>query len=343
LPAKQLQTVQLLRFVAALAVALYHVQLRTRPGNGSSDVFLLFEKGGLGVDLFFVISGLVIYLSVAGKPFVPARFLSQRFWRIYPPYWAVLAMAIFIAVAQQILGGNSQSFALLSPESLAVSTLLLPTDPQVYPVAWTLAVEVTFYLIFTLAYLAGGLRAVVAALLAWYALAVAYSAAKSPDAPMIWMFHTIVLEFLFGVAIAALYRAGRLRGGPALTALGLALFAAVLVFDLTDWRREFCYGIPAAVLMAGAVQLTWRVPRILLLGGESSYLLYLLHPLVYSVMAFSIGKLGVDAFQNGALMLLMLLSAVGLSMAATLWIERPYIAWYKARRHRIAGALAAKG
>jgi len=125
--------------------------------------------------------------------------------------------------------------------------------------------------------------------------------------------------------------------------LGLALFAAVLVFDLTGWRREFCYGIPAAVLMAGAVQLTWRVPRILMLGGESSYLLYLLHPLVYSVMAFSIGRLGVDAFQNGALMLLMLLSAVGLSMAATLWIERPYIAWYKARRHRIAGALAAKG
>lgn len=77
--------VDALRGVAALAVALFHFS-----GQLSSPLALAFKSyGWLGVDVFFVLSGFVISLSLQGKGYAlkdfPA-FLLRRLVRLEPPY-----------------------------------------------------------------------------------------------------------------------------------------------------------------------------------------------------------------------------------------------------------------
>ncbi|PZX15228.1 peptidoglycan/LPS O-acetylase OafA/YrhL [Palleronia aestuarii] len=313
-------------------VALYHIQLPV--ARGELTILSLFERGSVGVDIFFVISGVVIYLVSASKDkLLIGEFASKRFWRIYPPYIAVLCLAVLIACMQSAIGGTSQTYNALSIESLTVSALLLPLSPQIYPIAWTLTLEIVFYGIFCLAFRAGGIRGVIFALLAWYMAAKTYSLyLHDPDGPMIWFLHSVVLEFLFGVVIGILYQRNAVIFAPLAALAGVAGVVLVLTTERIGLGREIEFGLPAALLVYGAVGLRWRVPSFGLLAGESSYILYLIHPLLFSITAVAAARaLGVDIYASEAAMLLTVAGLVATAMALTVWVERPYIAWYKSR------------
>lgn len=331
---KQLQAVQALRFFAALFVAFYHVQLPAAHSQVGDSLFSLFRNGSISVDIFFVLSGFTIYSITAGRRFAPADFLVNRFWRIVPPYWCVLGAAITIAVVQNAAIGGSATYDTLSPGALVVSTLLLPLSPQIYPVAWTLTLEISFNVIFCLAFWFGGLRAVIASVLLWYAAAKIYSVFIYDGAGMVWLFHSVVLEFLYGIVIGILYRRGPLPLAPLVGLLGIAWMVVTLLMDQSPLAREFWRGLPAAMIVYGAAGVRWRMPAPLLLAGESAYLIYLLHPLVFSLTAGAAAIAGRNLYDSDLAMALMVLATVVLSMAGTVLIERPYISWYKARLRR---------
>jgi peptidoglycan/LPS O-acetylase OafA/YrhL len=229
---------------------------------------------------------------------------------------------------------------MIGPWSLVTSGLLLPASPHIMPVAWTLTLELAFYTLFALAYALGGLRAVVVALAGWYLLTVLHRAGLILAYPDAWrIVHSIVLEFLFGVAIGWAYIRGRLPfAGPAL-ALGAALtvahFAAAFHGAPLELPREFARGVPAALLVYGAVTLRLRVPRALVLGGEASYAQYLLHGLVLSVAGRAASDFaGFDAFANDFALVLIFGAVVMVSIAATILLERPYEAWRRRSKKR---------
>jgi peptidoglycan/LPS O-acetylase OafA/YrhL len=122
----------LFRFIAASAVVFYH--------------FTLAKFGYLGVDLFFLISGFVIAWSARGRS--PGRFVISRFTRLYPMFWASLAVTlVFIALLDA-------TQPVLNPKVIAANATMLPDYlgvPHVDGVYWTLAVEMKFYfLVFVL-------------------------------------------------------------------------------------------------------------------------------------------------------------------------------------------------
>src|SRR5690242_14133524 len=117
--------IQALRAVAALLVVAYHaVEQWTahRPGYGSGEYW---PNGSAGVDIFFVISGLVMTISVkrnAGRAHPAWTFAKDRIIRIVPLYWLVTTLKIAAVLALPRLVTRTS----LDPLYVAGSYALLP-------------------------------------------------------------------------------------------------------------------------------------------------------------------------------------------------------------------------
>ena len=171
-----------LRCIAILAVFLFHLGIFVRvnspvsSGAGWAGALLghFTDKGDLGVQLFFVISGFILALPFAahfleGRPPVRLRsYYLRRLTRLEPPYLINLALIFALLVVV-----NHQPARELLPNLFAsagyVSYLTMGHPSLINSVAWSLEVEVQFYLlapVLSLAFAvrrAGARRALIAA------------------------------------------------------------------------------------------------------------------------------------------------------------------------------------
>ncbi len=140
--------VDIVRFITAVMVMNFHIcfwswgarktSFAASGGAAQYPELMHFTWfGGVGVQVFFVVSGFVIAYSAGGK--TPFQFLRSRFWRLYPAVWlaAPLTAATIIYVGIQT--------ALPVGELLLRSLVLYPIGPWVDAVYWSLAVEIAFY------------------------------------------------------------------------------------------------------------------------------------------------------------------------------------------------------
>lgn len=148
--------VDALRGVASLSVVFYH----SAEGRHITGVLALlpawvtqvFKQGGLGVAVFFVLSGFVIAHSVAKSrvtfSFV-GRFMLRRSIRLDPPYWLAIALVIALAYVSAHLAGREQPHVSLAQ---IVAHILYLQEILGYPglntVFWTLCQEVQFYFVY---------------------------------------------------------------------------------------------------------------------------------------------------------------------------------------------------
>jgi peptidoglycan/LPS O-acetylase OafA/YrhL len=143
----------IIRFIAALMVALFHLsyhswlgagpQQSTQMGDSLRDIGQFFTSGYVGVDTFFVLSGFVIAFSAHGKN--APSFLRSRIIRLYPAAWICATITLLTVFGSA--GWEGRYIRSLS---------LWPAGPWVDQVYWTLAVEITFYaLVFFLLALVG--------------------------------------------------------------------------------------------------------------------------------------------------------------------------------------------
>lgn len=285
----KLASIQILRAAAALSVAAFHAAQWSH---------LDFAVGAAGVDVFFVISGFVLWTACQTRAPTPKAFLLARAERILPLYWlATLACAAAAIAAPMAL-------PIILPEArhLALSLLLLPhTDPAgspfpLLPTGWTLTYEAFFYLVMALALAAPQdrrLQIVSGLLLAASLLGFAYHGWYTLLA------NPMLLEFLAGVGLARLWLGGRFRrlsrsSGPGLLAAGILALAVCQISGLRDdFLRPFLWGPPAALIVAGALKLeadgrirVGRLTRILVAEGDASYSLYLVQAPVIAAFAW---------------------------------------------------------
>jgi len=149
--------IDLLRGVASCSVCLFHFICTTKFFITGALVLSIFQFGHYGVHMFFVISGMVIPLSmIKGNYEYKAwpKFLWKRFIRIEPPYIAaVLIGTAFLFLRNHVAGTVSLD------QRPSVQTLLLhigylvpfhPSTAWINPVFWTLAIEFQYYLVLSL-------------------------------------------------------------------------------------------------------------------------------------------------------------------------------------------------
>jgi peptidoglycan/LPS O-acetylase OafA/YrhL len=323
---------QMLRGVAATLVVLFHLQAAAVADGHDPGILRWFRVGEAGLDVFFVLSGFVIFHAAQGRQGRGAGwFLRQRFWRIVPSYWAALALTLAAMAAFAVMRSDWSDWP--SARRLMVSVFMLPLPDQVMAVAWTLTVEWLFYLVFAVTFFRFGAAGAIVALALW---ALVTQGLKVWSAPLPdWMglvLYSGVIEFLFGGLIALAHAAGWRRGAGLAMVVGvLGLAAVVPGFLPFNWGREWVAGLPSAALVYGLMAGGWRMPGWTLVWGEASYLLYLLHLLVFSVAGTLLRMAGVAPYGSLGAMLGLGTLSIAVSVSATLWLERPYRRWTKGR------------
>jgi exopolysaccharide production protein ExoZ len=354
----ELASVQLLRAAAALAVAVWHLSWVGRAFPGAlpaAPPFLAF--GYAGVDLFFVISGFIICHITHGRPFAPARFAARRFFRIVPLYALFTALALLALLLNPVWDGKG----ILDAGYVVRSLLIVPMREAPYlGVGWSLEHELLFYGLAGGLLALGRPRALPFALAGLFGVGVVlHVLLPERSGRQVWDHHLFSLyhfQFLVGVLV--------FHGRAQLAALGWELPLALGVggFLLTShfvathqlaldpllqvptqpmgWlglARALGYGVSSGLLLLGMLEAERSGAfqsrpgaggagrQLLVLIGEASYVLYLCHYFVYSILAKVYASLGLPPDLALPALLAALAAAIGFAIACHLALERPLL------------------
>lgn len=364
-----------LRGLAAVSVVFWHAAIAW-PGFIDSDPvptwagpiretpFHALWSGSQAVDLFFLLSGLVLALPFAAGRFEVGSFIVRRICRLYPAYLAALALALIVSATHAMaIPGTSAWFAGVGAQPVTAvavarqASMVASNNPGAYdPVLWSLVVEMRVSLIFPF--------------LAWAVLRYPW-----------WVTTSIALglamaDFELGLAIddmntsrwIFLFVAGiliakhrhqlaeawcRLRPAGRITVLALAmvLYTSHYLWWNPNPTRAAADGLltgaGCAILVVAAVADDWlgrllsmRAPQFL---GRVSYSLYLTHAIVIVAAVRLLGGAVLPPFIAEGVALVLVLPLAALLYA---WIERPGMGagrWLAGRLARRAASLGGVG
>jgi peptidoglycan/LPS O-acetylase OafA/YrhL len=292
-----------LRAIAAWMVWLRHSEIHSEiQPHEPGFLTRLSVEGRVGVSVFFVLSGFLIALRYIDairldRPWF-RDYLTNRFARIYPVYFAVTLVVLVIFRASPLMWVTSLTLTggFVYPPHLVVG------------VAWSLVVEECFYLTAPFLFLAmrrGFVAGFVLPLCLAYAVVVAIAAGDFPSLERFWdvvrfSYPGRFLEFLLGAWAALLLLRGRLHARSGLwTYGGIAAFAVtMLVLVLRQDPGVSSYHSEGALLskLIGSYILPWGIVLlviglalertlvsrvlghpVLVLCGRASYVFYLIH------------------------------------------------------------------
>jgi exopolysaccharide production protein ExoZ len=332
-----LVSIQYLRAAAAIMVVYYHIF-----SNRVAEHWAGGRNFGLsGVDIFFVISGFIMWTSTSHQRGGLVKFLRRRVYRVYPLWWIALTLWIVIRLVLPDRLHNAD----VTLHSLLCSYLLVPHFHHVFigriwPIlvpGWTLQLEIFFYLVFSLSLLVSGRAARLTAILAALCLLTVLGTAVAPEGALFRAYTSpLLLEFAGGIILAALLpmfqRAPAVLGAAAIAlGIGLVIVNYGLIVE-GGFGRVLILGIPAALIVGGALVLepvlTRRPSSLLLLFGDASYSLYLTHSVAISAAAVIWERLHLPHGSGVATIPFIPFALAGCLVFAVIvyrWVEKPLL------------------
>ena len=313
----QLKALTSLRFFAALYVVLFHMRVTGELAGGPWWYQNFASIGYIGVNCFFVLSGFILVYTYTDPVLDAPRFWQARFARIYPAYALSLALSapLFFLIVHR---GDIPFFA-WSSQHLFLACLLTVLLLQAWvpqgaltwnPVCWSLSVEAFFYLSFpallpwcrrrSSARLIGTLAGVA---LVSLGLSVFYvvghpdgiDKVNSQETTLLWKnvlsFNPVARlpEFVVGMLAGALFLRGKIGRGAALPLVMGGMLVLVILTVLVGAiptpliSAGFLSPAFAAIILGLALRPHWAAVlevKWLVILGEASYSLYLLHSMV---------------------------------------------------------------
>ncbi|HZK89595.1 MAG TPA: acyltransferase [Stellaceae bacterium] len=241
-----------LRGMAITLVIFFHLLLGTLPQHGLSvEIFgaavslsPLLTNGWTGVNLFFILSGFVLFLPYAADAGRMSelsermRFYRRRFLRLAPLFFIASVVAWLLTAARH---GNARVEDLLSVLSLEFTLDPHRFSPPFNPALWSIGVECVFSALFPLLVIAArrvGMARLVAGILVLALAARLIGIHRFPALQGATLnsdaFVCRLDEFVLGMMLARLYVEGRLPARAGRWALaGVALIALAWIgFDL---------------------------------------------------------------------------------------------------------------
>jgi peptidoglycan/LPS O-acetylase OafA/YrhL len=292
-----------LRGLAVFLVFLVHCMTLTMPwwadhAGLSALASELHALGNVGVDLFFVLSGFLIYGALINKAQPFGRYFGRRVRRIYPVFLVMLALYLALSVlfpSESKLPAGAGAAALYVLQNLLLLPGMLPIAP-IITVAWSLSYEFFFYLVVPVLIAALGLRGRTPAFRIWALVVLglagaAYLAVQGG--------HVRLLMFLAGMLVYELHHERvRLPGAGALGALGLCLGLGLALLPLggllSQTLKYLGLGLVFGLLCLDAFAPTWLSRALswtpLRWLGNISYSYYLMHGLALKFAVLVLGK-----------------------------------------------------
>jgi peptidoglycan/LPS O-acetylase OafA/YrhL len=296
MPRGRIAVVEALRGVAAISVALFHFSI-----HANSGILVLFhEYGWLGVDVFFVISGFVIPLSLFGRAYSLRDFpdfMLRRLIRLEPAYLASIALGLVLWRLSSLapgFRGTDPNYSIGQIASHFLYAIPLTHYEWISPVYWSLAYEFVFYILVGLTF-----AFLIRRPIEWTVIAIAVASSG------LWLLQSKtdvrVLEFAIGVLLMrAVIERGARTWFWLVASVALVWFIGGTVIGVT-----VTCAAASIVLFRDASLGRWAY----LIGG-ASYSLYLTHVAVGGRMI----NLG-ERFGSGALYeTCLVFAALGISL-----------------------------
>ena len=337
---KRVNEIDLLRFLAALSVVLFHYAFRGYAADGHSVMPYLglapvAKYGFLGVQLFFMISGFVILMTAAQSSL--RDFAISRLVRLYPAFW-VSCTATFLV----ILGAGAPRFSASFVEYLENMTMLggFFDVHDMDGAYWSLYVEIRFYVLVALVLILGRIEQAQAFLISWLVVSAALTLFPV-DKLREWFVVDYSAFFIAGAAYYLIWSKGlsRTRITIVLASFPLALLSVsgmdrFVAHYHTALDGRVVAGIVLLFFVAMGLVATgltgWLGRRRWALAGAVTYPLYLLHGNIgYIIFNAEYPRWNAHVLLWGTLVFMILLA-----YAVNVVIERPVARPMKAGLNR---------
>jgi peptidoglycan/LPS O-acetylase OafA/YrhL len=302
----------------------------------------------MGVELFFIISGFVIFMTVQNMS-KPKDFLKGRFWRLYPTYWAaVVVSAVVIVLNYSTL--NEKLFQFTSKTQLITTVLANATMFQYFMGAkhldgsfWTLTLELQFYIfIFLLLFFKKLHYYKIIGLIILACIAVLNTFYTDSFAQKTLEYLPILRYFPLFFCGMLLFQYSKTGQKKDLWLIGLSYLVLIGVFNKMHWHEYQLLSFTSYSIVLGLIYLCFFSflhfkiyalrSKILICLGQISYSLYCLHQLL--------GRHVLIPFLNKYFPFIISFSisavlVVSLAYLLNYYIELPFLHYYKAKKARI--------
>ncbi len=343
-----LAAIQVARGAAASAVVLYHAAHHTEDVLGTVPFHGFAQWGHAAVDFFFVLSGFIIqhvHGADVGRRDRIQRFVSRRFFRVYPIFW----VALVVFALRNVF---ARSYRAPSVQEFFVDALLLRHQSEpIVDVQWSLSLEILFYGAFALLIVHQRLGQLVLGLWGAAILGCTMGLIPDPSLPMLQLATSAYgLQFFMGMGVARLVACKLQAPGRTLALAGTLAFGLAATLEVRGvlngygTAARWFYGASSVPLIWGLVE--WersrkealQPPRWLLSLGACSYSVYLFHILGIGILGKAAQFLDVASYRNpawppwllGALLGLALFAAgLGLSWAVGHYFELRLLRWMR--------------
>jgi exopolysaccharide production protein ExoZ len=327
---QEFRSVQILRATAAWMVVFHHCMPRLfsfASGTWLGNFFA--SRGAMGVDIFFVISGFVMYLTTSHSQQSASQFLANRVSRIVPVYWFyTLLMVLCVNLLPTIF-----DFSGASLWSLIASLFFFPTNNPsgigVYPVltqGWTLNFEMCFYCVLAASIMISR-RHAISVCIAILMLAPLVFPSQAPYAEVAGSF--LLFEFVVGCALGFIFmqRLGSVELVTRLVIVALLALATLAANHMVDSYPLFKIAVAGSVvaiaLMAEPIlPQTSLLVRALVRLGDYSYSTYLLH-LFIVVLFINVTPIPSSSVESCILVASLTGVIAALSALSHRFVERP--------------------
>lgn len=350
-PDMKLYSIQFLRAFAAILVVHCHtmdVQIKHFV-SAQQDFYFLQNFGAIGVDIFFIISGVIISIigaDLKGKKDA-GSFIVKRFLRINPLYYLVSVFAFILLFIQ-----NDLHFSY----KWIVRTILVQPFGIPLAVGWTLAFEWMFYMLFALLIFLKQLHkqllvCLMITIITFIGWLVYHTTGHS-----ITLANPIILEFAAGSLLGLLFKSmvkvpPFLAAGSLLIGLmgylllirfgyGEASEVSEILYGNYSFKRLIYFGLPSICLVFGCLNLEnvvgvhkfWKIRWFQMLG-DASYSIYLTHTIIFALLDLWYDRINLT-MPGDLVMVLQIALAIAIGVAFHKTIELPLLRKFAELRAR---------
>ena len=317
---QKIYSLQYLRAFAAIWVLLTHVlQLcEVRPND-------VFWAGQWGVDIFFLLSGFIIYLTTRENSSW-VNFSIKRIFRIYPAYLLILALYLLY---NSTFALNTSELAMRGVKNLICNILMLPisgpitTKSLIVGQAWSTVFELYFYSLFAiLLFFKKPKRYILPFIMVMCAAGYGYRLLGFPVTGVLGFLSSVmgskhIIFFLEGVMLAICYEKGWLKQmGKRVYFLLFFLLQLFYVWLMTNTYSQVYSILISPCVFVGVLLLNnyirkeswWN--KALSFCGDISFSIYLVHILIIKIIMNNIGIENLYAVIALSLLLTLITSAV---------------------------------
>jgi peptidoglycan/LPS O-acetylase OafA/YrhL len=318
-----------LRGLAALSVVLYHYTTRV---NLSLEYGIFtkfhFEYGYLGVELFFIISGFVIFLTI-DKSKSPKEFIIKRFSRLYPTYWICLTLTFLITSLAGVANFQRRPFEAVIGFTMLQGFLEKLGIRSIDGVYWSLLPELIFYFLMLILMIFRKIDKVVMFGTLWLIAMLICSFMEGHVINGIKFFLNLNFGMLFFVGIL-FYKMKHDEKARRSYKYYILILITYILYAIS--RRTFVDIVAVGFIYLIFIlfvfsKLSWIINNQLVLLGEISYSLYLLHQFIgYIIMHYLV--INNIRFQ-GLILGIPLSITIVLAFLVTKYLERPAITFIR--------------